>query len=75
MTTALPKPCPRLCSLCTCLAAPLSIFSRVEVAPPPHVDLYARAVPQADIHRLAHREHQLYGDLKEVAATIWLLEA
>jgi predicted alpha/beta hydrolase family esterase len=46
-----------------------------EIAPPSHVDLYARAVPQAHIHRLAGRDHQLNEDLKEVAATILSLEA
>ena len=46
-----------------------------EVAPPSHVDLYARAVPQARIHRLLGRDHQLNNDLKEVAAAIVSLEA
>ena len=46
-----------------------------EVAPPSHVDLYARAVPQACIHRLQGRDHQLNNDLKEVAAAIVSLEA
>ena len=41
-----------------------------EIAPPFHVELYARAVPRAHIHRLAGRDHQLNDDLSEVAATI-----
>jgi len=46
-----------------------------EVAPPSHVDLYARAVPQARVHRLQGRDHQLNNDLKEVAGEILSLEA
>lgn len=46
-----------------------------EVAPPSHVDLYSRALPQARIHRLPGRDHQLNDDLSEVAAVISLLEA
>ena len=44
------------------------------VAPPSHVDLYARAVPQARVHRLPGRDHQLNNDLKEVAAAIVALQ-
>ena len=46
-----------------------------EVAPPSHVDLYARAIPQARIHRLRGRDHQLNNDLREVAGAIFSLEA
>jgi predicted alpha/beta hydrolase family esterase len=46
-----------------------------ETAPPLHVDLYARAIPQAHIHRLSGRDHQLDNDLSEVAATIISLDA
>jgi pimeloyl-ACP methyl ester carboxylesterase len=46
-----------------------------EVAPPSHVELYARAVPQARVHRLRGRDHQLNNELKEVAAAILSLEA
>jgi len=46
-----------------------------EVAPPSHVDLYARAVPQARVHRLRGRDHQLNNDLREVADAISSLEA
>jgi predicted alpha/beta hydrolase family esterase len=45
-----------------------------EVAPPSHIDLYALAVPQALIHRLPGRDHQLNNDLREVAAAILSLE-
>lgn len=41
-----------------------------EVAPPSHIDLYARAVPQAHVHRLSGRDHQLNNDMREVAAAI-----
>lgn len=41
-----------------------------ETAPPSHVDLYARAIPQARVHRLPDRDHQLNDDLRDVAATI-----
>ena len=45
-----------------------------EVAPPSHIELYARAVPQARVHRLPGRDHQLNNDLREVAAAILSLE-
>ena len=45
-----------------------------EVAPPWHVELYARAIPQARVHRLPGRDHQLNNDLTEVAAAILSLE-
>src|SRR5262249_44156672 len=35
-----------------------------EVAPPSHVDLYVRAVPQACVHRLRERDHQLNSDMR-----------
>jgi pimeloyl-ACP methyl ester carboxylesterase len=41
-----------------------------ETAPPAHADLYARAMPQAQVHRLPGRDHQLGNDLSEVAAVI-----
>ncbi len=46
-----------------------------EVVPPSHTDLYARAVPQARVHRLRGRNHQLNNDLREVAVAILSLEA
>ena len=45
-----------------------------ETAPPKHVDLYARAIPQAQVHRLPKRDHQLNDDLGEVANAIRSLE-
>jgi pimeloyl-ACP methyl ester carboxylesterase len=45
-----------------------------EVAPPSHSELYARAIPQARVHRLPGRDHQLNNDLREVAAAILSLE-
>lgn len=45
-----------------------------ETAPPSHAELYARAMPQARVQRLPHRDHQLNNDLKEIAATIESLE-
>jgi predicted alpha/beta hydrolase family esterase len=41
-----------------------------DVVPLAHADLYARAVPQARVHRLEDRDHQLNDDLKEVALVI-----
>ena len=38
--------------------------------PPSHADLYARAIPQAHVHRLPGRDHQLNGDLSRVADLI-----
>ncbi|KAB1914106.1 alpha/beta fold hydrolase [Micromonospora sp. AMSO31t] len=51
---------------------PVHVFHglRDETAPPSHADLYARAVPQARLHRLPGRDHQLDNDLSEVARTI-----
>src|SRR5204863_233163 len=45
-----------------------------ETAPPSHAELYARAIPQARVRRLPHRDHQLNNDLSEIAATIESLE-
>ena len=44
-----------------------------EEVPPAHVDLYARAVPQAHIHRQPGHNHQFNNDLKDVASTILAL--
>jgi predicted alpha/beta hydrolase family esterase len=43
-------------------------------APPSHAELYARAIPQALVHRLPGRDHQLNDDLSEVAAAIKALD-
>lgn len=51
---------------------PVHVFHGLqdETAPPSHADLYARAIPQAQLHRLPGRDHQLNNDLSEVATTI-----
>ncbi len=41
-----------------------------ETAPPSHADLYARAIPQAQVHLLPGRDHQLNNDLRDVAKVI-----
>lgn len=41
-----------------------------ETAPPSHADLYARTIPQAQVHRLPGRDHQLNNDLSEVANVV-----
>ncbi|GHJ54638.1 hypothetical protein Nm8I071_39450 [Nonomuraea sp. TT08I-71] len=51
---------------------PVHVFHGLqdETAPPSHANLYARAVPQAQLHLLPGRDHQLNNDLSEVAKTI-----
>jgi pimeloyl-ACP methyl ester carboxylesterase len=54
---------------------PVHVFHGLddETAPPAHADLYARAIPQAEVHRLPGRDHQLGNDLGDVARLIrWL---
>lgn len=46
-----------------------------DVVPPSHVDLYARAISQAEVNRLPGRDHQFNNDLADVAASILLLES
>jgi hypothetical protein len=41
-----------------------------ETAPPSHADLYALVIPQAQVHRLPGRDHQLNNDLSEVAEAV-----
>jgi uncharacterized protein len=41
-----------------------------EIVPFAHVELYATAIPQATVHRLDGRNHQLNDDLSEVASDI-----
>lgn len=41
-----------------------------QMVPPSHADLYARAVPQARLHRLPGRDHQLNDDLSDVAKVL-----
>jgi len=43
---------------------------RDETAPPSHAGLYALAIPQAQVHQLPGRDHQLNNDLSEVAEAI-----
>jgi pimeloyl-ACP methyl ester carboxylesterase len=43
---------------------------RDETAPPSHAALYALAIPQAQLHQLPGRDHQLNNDLSEVAEAI-----
>jgi pimeloyl-ACP methyl ester carboxylesterase len=51
---------------------PVHVFHGLddETVPPSHADLYARAIPQARVHRLSGRDHQLNNDLSEVAKAI-----
>jgi pimeloyl-ACP methyl ester carboxylesterase len=55
---------------------PVHLFngSADETAPPPHADLYGQAIPQARIHRLPGRDHQLNNDLSEVARVVRQLD-
>jgi predicted alpha/beta hydrolase family esterase len=57
-------------------AVPVHLFHGLEdqTAPPSHADLYARAIPQAQLHRLPGRDHQLDNDLTEVTKTIRSLD-
>lgn len=51
---------------------PVHAFHGLEdqTVPPSHADLYARAIPQAHVHRLPGRDHQLDDDLSRVADLI-----
>ncbi|WCN83300.1 alpha/beta hydrolase [Micromonospora sp. LH3U1] len=51
---------------------PVHVFHGLqdETAPPSHADLYAGVIPQAQLHRLPGRDHQLDNDLSEVATVI-----
>ena len=51
---------------------PIHVFHGLadDEVPPAHADLYARAIPQATLHRLPGRDHQLGNDLVDVAAVI-----
>lgn len=52
--------------------APVLFFhgTEDEIAPVAHLGLYAEVVPQAAFQRLEGRDHQLGGDMSDVAATI-----
>jgi len=41
-----------------------------ETAPPSHAGLYALAIPQAQVHQLPGRDHQLNNNLSEVAEAV-----
>ena len=45
-----------------------------DTAPPSHAELYRQALPDARVHLLPGRDHQLNNDLREVAAAIRSLE-
>jgi len=51
---------------------PIHVFHGLadDEVPPAHADLYARAIPQATLHRLPGRDHQLGNDLSDVASVI-----
>lgn len=51
---------------------PVHLFHGLQdqTAPPSHADLYAHVLPQAQLHRLPGRDHQLDNDMSEVAKTI-----
>jgi predicted alpha/beta hydrolase family esterase len=53
-------------------ATPIYLFqgSDDETTPALHLDLYARAIPQAHVRRLEGRDHQLNNDMAEVAREI-----
>lgn len=53
---------------------PVHVFHGLqdEIAPPSHADLYASVIPQAQLHRLPGRDHQLGNDLSDVVKAIWL---
>ena len=51
---------------------PVHVFHGLEddTVPSAHADLYTRAIPQAQLHRLPGRDHQLGNDLGDVATLI-----
>lgn len=51
---------------------PIHVFHGLqdETAPPSHADLYALAIPHAQVHLLPGRDHQLNNDLSEVAQVV-----
>ena len=58
-------------------AARVHVFHGLQdqTVPPSHADLYAAAIPQAQLHRLPERDHQLNNDLREVAEAMAGFEA
>jgi predicted alpha/beta hydrolase family esterase len=55
---------------------PVHLFHGLDddTVPAAHTDLYARAIRQAQVHRLPGRDHQLGNDLAEVARVIMVLQ-
>lgn len=51
---------------------PVHLFQGLDddTVAPEHAELYSRAIPGAEVHRLPGRDHQLGNDLREVAAVI-----
>lgn len=51
---------------------PVHLFHGLDdqTVPRDHIDLYSRAIPQAQLHRLPGRDHQFNDDLREVARVI-----
>ncbi|MGH3472887.1 MAG: alpha/beta fold hydrolase [Nocardioidaceae bacterium] len=51
---------------------PVHVFQGLQdqTTPPAHADLYTGAIPQAKLHLMPGRDHQLNNDLSEVAAVI-----
>ena len=51
---------------------PVDVFHGLldDTAPPSHAHRYAEVIPQAQVHLLPGRDHQLNNDLSEVAKTI-----
>lgn len=58
--------------LCTRLPPGVHVFHGLqdETVPPSHAVLYALAIPQAQVHQLPGRDHQLNNDLSQVAEAI-----
>ena len=59
------------------IAAPIYVYhgSDDDTVPREHIELYAKALPQAIVRHLAGRDHQLNDDLTEVARDILTLPA
>ncbi|MBV8444742.1 MAG: alpha/beta fold hydrolase [Candidatus Dormibacteraeota bacterium] len=53
-------------------SVPVHLFHGLDdtTAPPSHAHLYISAIPQAHLHSLPGRDHQLNNDLREVAEVI-----
>jgi predicted alpha/beta hydrolase family esterase len=51
---------------------PVHVFHGLQdhTVPPSHASLYALAIPQAQVHQLPRRDHQLNNDLSEVAEAV-----